>query len=182
MQVFARRGFQLRTASLETRLAYTCFLLLMIPGAASLIALSVGRTGWSPRAIAVYYRGGDAEMSFPKQFWQLAEVSHFHLFSVSIVVLILSHLLGATPASVRARVGLTLATYLGAVLEIGGPWAVRYLGAAFAYVLLAGWALLAGGMLAMVVVPLCYMWGPERWTSRLAGAATPWEEQSGRGK
>ena len=35
MQVFTRRGFQLRTASLETRLAYTCFLLLMLLGLAT---------------------------------------------------------------------------------------------------------------------------------------------------
>src|SRR6266545_6460640 len=169
MQVFSRRGFQLRTASLETRLAYTFFLVLMLPGAASLVALSVGRMGLSPRAIATYYRGGEAEMSFPKQFWQLVEVSHFHLFSVPVVVLILSHLLSATPASVRARVGLTVATYTGALLEIGGPFAVRYLAGGFAYVLIVGWALLAAGMFAGVGISLACMWGPERWSSRPPG-------------
>src|SRR5574340_230446 len=107
MQVFARRGFQLRTASLQTRLAYTGFLALLTLGIASLLALSIGRIGLSPRSIATYYRGGESEMSFPKQFWQLAEVSHFHLFSIPVVVLILAHLLGATPASRRARVTLT---------------------------------------------------------------------------
>lgn len=71
MQAFARRGFQLRTASTETRLTYTGFLLLMLPGVASLIALSVGRMGFNPNAIATYYRGGESEMSFPKTFWQL---------------------------------------------------------------------------------------------------------------
>ncbi len=48
MQVFSRRGFQLRKAPLETRLAYTGFLVLMVPGAASLVALSVGPMGFSP--------------------------------------------------------------------------------------------------------------------------------------
>jgi hypothetical protein len=168
MQVFTRRGFQLRTASLQTRLAYTAFLALMLPGIASLVALSVGRMGVSPRTIAAYYRGSESEMSFPKQFWQLAEVSHFHLFSVPIVVLILAHLVGATPASARLRIGLTIATYVGAVLEIGAPWGVRYVAAGFAYVLLAGWVLLAGGLLCMLIISLVYMWGPERWTSRAA--------------
>jgi hypothetical protein len=173
MQVFARRGFQLRTASLETRLAYTCFLALMLPAAASLVALSVGRTGLSPARIATYYRGAEGEMSFPKEFWQLAEVSHFHLFSVPVVILILSHLLGATAAPARTRIALTAATYAGALLEIGGPWAVRYVAGAFAYVLIAGWALLSAGVFAMVVISLSYMWGPERLSAPLSTAAPP---------
>jgi hypothetical protein len=170
MQVFARRGFQLRTASLETRLAYTCFLALTLPGLVSLVALSAGRIGWSPHAIAVYYRGGDSEMSFPKQFWQMVEVSHFHLFSVPIVVLILSHLVSSTQIFVRGRLGLTVMTYLGAALEVAGPWAVRYVAGGFAYALIAGWVLLAAGMLCMVVISLAAMWGPEGWSVNGDGA------------
>src|SRR6266542_2357742 len=164
MQVFARRGFQLRTASLETRLAYTCFLALILPGLVSLVALSAGRIGWSPHAIAVYYRGGESEMSFPKQFWQLVEVSHFHLFSIPIVVLILSHLASSTPISVRTRIGLTVATFLGAALDVAGPWAVRYVAGGFAYALIAGWGLLAAGMSCMLGISLVAMWGPEQWS------------------
>lgn len=167
MKAFSRRGFQLRSAPLETRVAYTGFLMLTVPGAASLVALS-GRVGFTPAAIATYYRGGETEMSFPKQFWQLMEVSHFHLFSVPVVVLILAHLLSATPVSVRARVWLTSATYAGALLEIAGPWAVRYLAGGFAYLLLLGWVLLALGIVAIVAVSLVSMWGPDRWNEWMA--------------
>ena len=45
MQVFARRGFVLRSASLETRIAYTVFVVLVVLGAVSMGALSVGRIG-----------------------------------------------------------------------------------------------------------------------------------------
>jgi hypothetical protein len=107
-------------------------------------------------------------MSFPKQFWQLLEVSHFHLFSVPVVVLILAHLLYATPISRRARIWLTAATYAGATLEIGGPWAVRYLAGSFAWALLAGWGLLAFGIAAIIVLSLVSMWGPERWHALIA--------------
>ncbi len=170
MQVFSRRGFQLRTASLETRLAYTAFLALTVLGAVSMGALSVGRIGITPGAIAVYYRGGENEMSFPKQFWQLAEVAHFHLFSISVVLLILSHLLSATPVPARARLAVIGATTAGAFLDIGAPWAVRYVSGAFAYALLVAWLLLAGGMLCMLAISLVCMWGPERWSY---GKATP---------
>jgi hypothetical protein len=163
MQVFSRRGFQLRTASLETRLAYTGFLLLSILGIATLIALAFGRTGASPSAIASYYRGSDSEMSFPKAFWQLVEVSHFHLFTIPVVALILSHLLYATPAPIRLRVWLTAAIFAGALLDAIGPWSIRYLAAAMAYSLILGWVLLAGSSLAIIAITLAAMWGPKHW-------------------
>lgn len=168
MQSFSRRGFQLRTASLETRVAYTGFVLLMLPGVATLLVLSLGRVGFAPAAIATYYRGGESEMSFPKTFWQLMEVSHFHLFSVPVVLLVLAHLLYATPVSTRVRIWLTAAVFTGAFLEAAGPWAIRYASAAFAFALLGGWVLLGAGCLAIVAITLVSMWGPESWVARIS--------------
>lgn len=175
MKSFARRGFQLRSAPLETRLAYTGFLALTVPGIATLVALSVGRVGASPAAIAVYYRGGDAEAAFPRTFWQLAEVSHFHLFSIPVVALILTHLLFGTSASRRVRVGITACTFGGALLDAVAPWAIRYAAAGFAYALLLGWAMLAVGALSAVALSLAAMWAPERWL----GAPEPRDEPDG---
>ncbi|HUJ60988.1 MAG TPA: hypothetical protein VLX92_20935 [Kofleriaceae bacterium] len=162
MQTFTRRGFQLRTASFETRVAYTWFLVLVVLGLATLVALAA-RVGLTPGAIATYYRGDDTEMSFPKTFWQLVETSHFHLFTVPVVVLILSHLLYGTPTSARLRVRLTLVTFTGALLEAIGPWLVRYVAGAMAYALLLGWVLLVAGAVAILIVTLMSMWAPERW-------------------
>jgi hypothetical protein len=171
MQAFARRGFQLRSASLETRIAYTGFLLLMLPALSTLVALSFGRMGLDPHSIAAHYRGGESEMTFPKTFWQLVETSHFHLFTIPVVVLILSHLLYATPASPRLRIYLTSITFAGAFLDAVGPWTVRYLSAGFAYPLIVGWMLLAGGALLIVILTLAAMWGPKRWGTRTASSA-----------
>lgn len=168
MQAFSRRGFQLRSASTETKLAYSGFLAMTLFGVVTLVALSAGRIGLRAQAIATYYRGGDSEMSFPKTFWQLMEVSHFHLFSVPVVVLILSHLLYATVAPTSWRIRLTLVTYGGALLEAFAPWAVRYVSGVFAWALLLGWALLAGGSCMIVVISLISMWGPESWIARFA--------------
>ena len=168
MQVFSRRGFQLRKASLETRLAYTSFLILTVFGIATLIALSFGRAGTSPSAVATYYRGGDDEMSFPKTFWQLVETSHFHLFTIPVVVLILSHLLYATPVSIRVRVWLTVLTFCGALLDVLGPWAIRYISGLMAYALMLGWLLLGLGSIAIIGITLLSMWSPENWITRFA--------------
>lgn len=67
----------MRSACGESPVVFTWLL-----GIATLVALSVGRVGASPAAIATYYRGGESEMSFPKTFWQIMEVNHFHLFTV----------------------------------------------------------------------------------------------------
>ncbi len=171
MQAFARRGFQLRSASLETRIAYTGFVLLMLPALSTLVALSFGRIGLDPHSIAAHYRGGESEMSFPKTFWQLVETSHFHLFTIPVVALILSHLLYATPASPRLRIYLTSIVFTGAFLDAVGPWTVRYLSAGFAYLLMVGWMLLAGGSLLIVMLTLAAMWGPKRWGARAASSA-----------
>jgi len=168
MQAFARRGFQLRSASLETKIAYTGFLLLMLPAFSTLVALSLGRMGLDPHSIAAHYRGGESEMSFPKTFWQLVEVSHFHLFTIPVVVLILSHLLYATPTPTRLRVYLTSITFAGAFLDAVGPWTVRYLSAGFAYLLIVGWLFLTGGGLLIVALTLVSMWGPKRWIFLIA--------------
>ncbi|HUJ24881.1 MAG TPA: hypothetical protein VLW85_02605 [Myxococcales bacterium] len=132
----------------------------MVPGVVTLIALSIGRIGLSPHSIANYYRGGEGEMTFPKNFWQLMEVSHFHLFTVPVVALILSHLLYATPASVRARIWLTSMLFSGAIIDATAPWAVRYGAGGFACLLLLGWVLLSAGALLVVAVTLWAMWGP----------------------
>ena len=45
---------------------------------------------------------------------------------------------------------------------------MRYLAAAFAWALLAGWALLAFGIAAIIVLSLVSMWGPQRWHDFIA--------------
>ncbi len=160
MHVFIKSGYRLGRTSLETRITYSGFLLLMLPGLGTMLAMSVGRIGLSPQAIAAFYRGGTGEMSFPKELWQLMEEAHFHLFTVPIVLLILTHLLFATGCPPRTRVAISLGLWIGALLEIGGPFAVRYLSASFAPLLLLGWTLLSLGMLASVGYSLAALWGP----------------------
>lgn len=160
MHVFIKSGYRLGRTSLETRLTYSGFLLLALGGVGSMLALSLGHLGASPHAIAVFYRGGDGEMSFPKTLWQLMETAHFHLFSIPVVLLVLTHLLFATACPPRLRLILSLVSWLGAALEIGAPFAVRYLGAPFAYAVLLGWAALTFGMVGSIGYSLLALWGP----------------------
>jgi hypothetical protein len=152
MRQFAAKGFRLASSNTDLKLTYALFLTFTFFGLVTLAALSLGRVGFSPEAIATYYRGSDTEMKVPKEFWQLMEVSHFHLFSEPTVILILTHLAFATGLVKKHRVLLTLGAYGGSALEISGPWLVRYVGAWCSYLLLAGWLLLllCGGALFLI--------------------------------
>jgi hypothetical protein len=61
-------------------------------GFATQLGFQVGRIGFSPEAIAAYYRGGESGgvMTFPKTFGQLLEVSHAHAFTMAVIFLILA--------------------------------------------------------------------------------------------
>jgi hypothetical protein len=98
-------------------------------------------------------------MKFPKEFWQLMEVSHFHLFTEPTVILILTHLSFATGLVRKNRVLLTAGAYLGSALEIAGPWLTRYVGAWCAYLLLLGWALLLACGLALFLISVVALLG-----------------------
>lgn len=154
MRQFAAKGFRLASSNSDLKLTYALFLCFTFCGLVTLAALSLGRIGFSPAAIATYYRGSDSEMKLPKEFWQLMEVSHFHLFSEPTVILILTHLAFAAGLVRKNRVLLTVGAYLGSGLEIGGPWLVRYVGAWCAYLLLAGWVLLLVCGAALFLVSL----------------------------
>jgi hypothetical protein len=160
MHVFAKSGYRLARTSLETKIAYSGFLLLLLPGIGTMAALSA-RVGLTPHAIATFYRGGDGEMNFPKEIGQLMETAHFHLFSVPVVLLVLTHLLFATGCPPRLRLVISGAAYLGAVLEVGSPFAVRYLSGDFAIAVLLGWILLTAGMLSSVLFALWALWVPQ---------------------
>ncbi len=159
MHVFIKSGYRLGKTSLETRITYSAFLLLILPGIVTMLALSFGRIGTSPAAIAAFYRGGEGEMSVAKQVWELVETAHFHLFSIPVVLLILTHLLFATGCPPRLRLLISLSVWIGAVLEIACPFAVRYLGSGFVYPMLLGWGLLTAGMLASALFSLAALWG-----------------------
>ncbi len=159
MRAFARPGFRLATASLEIRVTYAAFLLLLFPGIATLIGLSAARVGITPAAISAYYRGGAAEeMSFPKPLWQLVETAHFHLFAIPVVILILTHLLFAAGVWRRSHLPITLACWVGAALDVFSPLAIRYLAASFAWALLSGWLLLGTGMTAAALLSFVGLW------------------------
>src|SRR4029078_9316778 len=98
MRNFNQR-FRLRDSDRHIRLLYTFFLLLMLAGFAFSFFWAHSMTSLSPQGIAHHYRGADTTVGEALSFRELAEITHFHLFTMPVVFMILIHVMYLTSAS-----------------------------------------------------------------------------------
>jgi hypothetical protein len=133
---------------------YAAFLLLVALGLVTQAAIQSGRIGLTPAAIASYYRGGETGdvMTFPKEFWQLLEVTHAHAFVMAVVFLVLAHLFVSTSLSDRTKAAFLTLAFVGTIGDLLSPWLVRYGAAWCAWIALASWMAQGVGNLALLVL------------------------------
>ena len=150
--------FRLRDTDRHIRLVYTWFLLLMFAGFCFTFFWAHSMTDLTPKGIAAHYRGSDANFGEPMSFGQLAEVTHFHLFTMPVVFLIMVHVLYLTMASPTVKVLIAWASFLGVTLDLASPWLITYVSPLFVVTLLTGDLLMVMSFLVMFVIPLYEMW------------------------
>jgi len=154
--------FRLRDTDRHIRLLYTIFLLLTLAGFAFSFFWAHSMTGLSPQGIADHYRGNDATFGEPMSFRELAEITHFHLFTMPVVFMILVHVLYLTMASEAIKISMTWLAFGGVLLDLVSPWLISYLSPVFVLTMLTGDLLMTVSFLVMMAVPLYEMWGRKR--------------------
>jgi len=150
--------FRLRDTDRHIRIVYTLFLLLMLVGFGFSFFWAHSMTGLSPQGIANHYRGSDATFGEPMSFRELAEITHFHLFTMPVVFMILVHVLYLTMASNRLKVLMTWMGFGGVILDLISPWLIRYVSPMFVMTMLGGDILMTVSFLVMMAIPLYEMW------------------------
>jgi len=115
-------------------------------------------TDLSPKGIAQHYRGSDANFGEPMSFGQLAETTHFHLFTMPVVFLIMVHVLFLTMVSTMTKVVTTWISFLGVTLDLISPWLITYVSPVYVLTMLAGDIMMTLGFLIMFVIPMKEMW------------------------
>jgi len=150
--------FRLRDTDRHIRFVYTLFLLLMLVGFGFSFFWAHSMTGLSPQGIADHYRGSDATFGEPMSFRELAEITHFHLFTMPVVFMILVHVLYLTIASNRLKVLMTWMGFGGVMLDLLSPWLIRYVSPAFVVTMLTGDLMMSISFLIMMAIPLYEMW------------------------
>ena len=132
-------------------------LVLMFLGYIALLWLSNGlmyfhHMNLTSDSVITYYLGSEALFTQPRSYQGMLEVSHFHLFSMGMLIVTLTHLMLMTDFSVRLKIWLSSLTYLSALADEAGGWLVRFVHPLFAYFKIAAFLMLELSLVALLFV------------------------------
>ena len=91
-------------------------------------------------------------------FRELAEITHFHLFTMPVVFMILIHVMYLTSAGHTLKVVVTWGGFGGVMLDLLSPWLISYVSPIFVVTMLTGDMLMTISFLVMFLFPLYEMW------------------------
>lgn len=117
-------------------------------------ALYFNKMSLTPSSVVEYYLGNEETFKQPRTYQGLLEVSHFHLFAMGMLLLVLTHLVLFVPVGDGTKLALIVLPFVAALVDEGGGWLVRFAHPAFAWVKIAGFLLLQGSLLALMVISL----------------------------
>jgi hypothetical protein len=99
-----------------------------------------------------------APIVVPMTYRKLLEVTHFHLFTMPVVLLIIGHLFLATGLGDRAKLGWLIAASCSVAAHLATPWIVRYGGAGLAFLHAITGIALTLSMSVLTIYPVLAMW------------------------
>jgi hypothetical protein len=112
------------------------------------------KMGLTYASVVSYYLGNEEQFLSPRSYQGLLEVSHFHLFAMGMLLLVLTHLMLFVPVRPQWKVWLIAVPFLSGFLDEGAGWLVRFVHPGFAYLKIAGFLLLQASLATLVGVSL----------------------------
>jgi len=107
-----------------------------------------------PSSVVAYYLGDEATYQPAKTYQGLLEVSHFHLFAMGMLLMVLTHLMLFVPIRSSLKAWLIALPFFAAALDEAGGWLVRFGSPEFAIVKVVGFLLLQTSLAALIIVSL----------------------------
>jgi len=117
----------------------------------------------TPGSVTSYYLGDTEAFRPPRSYQGLLEVSHFHLFAMGMLLLVLTHLVLFVPLSNRVKAWLIATPFVAALADEGAGWLIRFGHPVFAWLKILGFLALQASLAALVLLSL---WSVFRGTSR----------------
>ena len=108
----------------------------------------------SYQSVVDYYLGSEEQFLSPRTYQGLLEVSHFHLFAMGMLLLVLTHLMLFVPVRGGIKAWLIAVPFLSAFLNEGASWLVRFVHPGFAYAKIAGFLLLQTSLAVLIAISL----------------------------
>jgi hypothetical protein len=141
-----------RNRLLQTIIA--CYALYVMALWATNALLYFDKMSLTPSSVVAYYLGDEAEFRPPRTYQGMLEVSHFHLFAMGMLLLVLTHLVLFVPVAVRTKVAMIAFPFASAALDEGGGWLVRFVSPAFAWLKIAGFLALQTSLAVLIALAL----------------------------
>jgi hypothetical protein len=186
MRQFASSGFRIWNLGWEAKLVYTGFGIFSL--AALLVSMLFYEDLVGPRSggVRAYYAGelprqpptdpgsvnptrdGPAiempEDAAPRltvavTYRKLLEVTHFHLFTVPVFLLIIAHLFMLTGLGSRTKAFFIVTGWLSSAVHLAAPWLIRYATSALSPLYPISGGAMALSLGVMTVYPIAVMWG-----------------------
>ena len=107
-----------------------------------------------PSSVVEYYLGSEERFLPARSYQGLLEVSHFHLFAMGMLLLVLTHLVLFVPLKSHWKAWLVAVPFGSALLEEAAGWLTRFAHPGFAWAKIAGFVLLQTSLLVLVVLSL----------------------------
>jgi hypothetical protein len=92
----------------------------------------------------------------------LVELTHFHLFTEPVALLVVAHLYNLGGDEKRRKQAAIIGTTVAMAVQIGLPWVVLYVSPAAGVAMFPATILLLLGFFYMTGMAAWDMWGPER--------------------
>ena len=140
----------------QQRMSLLNALILMFLGYIALLWVSNGMMYFhhmdlTPSSVITYYLGSEEQFTPPRSYQGMLEVSHFHLFSMGMLAVTLTHLMLMTEFSIRLKIWLSGLTYISALADEAAGWLVRFAHPLFAYFKIAAFLMLELSLLALLI-------------------------------
>jgi hypothetical protein len=127
-------------------------------------------------SVVSYYLGNEEQYLSPRSYQGLLEVSHFHLFAMGMLLLVLTHLMLFVPVRNHIKAWLIVLPFASAIVDEGASWLVRFAHPGFAYVKIAGFLMLQTSLAVLIGVSLWAVFaGSQRNYSAVDGGPDPSE-------
>jgi hypothetical protein len=170
---------------IEAKILYTTFCVLTLGGVVSSALYYGDLVGTGTDGIKSYYAGDTSAAPPPPPpagapsgpsidvpedergrppivvamtYRKLLEVTHFHLFTMPVVLLIIGHLFLATNLGDRAKLLWLIAAAGSVATHIATPWLVRYGGGRLAFLHAVTGIALTLTMAVLTIYPVAAMW------------------------
>ena len=149
---FVVTGEWTRNRLLQTIVAVYSFYVILLWITNGLLYFS--KMSLTTTSVIHYYLGSEEAYTSARSYQGLLEVSHFHLFAVGMLLLVLTHLVLFVPLKGWMKAWLIAFPFFAALLDEGSGWLVRFVSPNFAILKIAGFLALQGSLATLVGLSL----------------------------